>query len=58
MIYELYIYIYKVMLATILKVDLKAPFSIATIPRSRERHYFFPWIAPFYPEDIPCNTES
>ena len=27
----------------------KAPFSIATTPRSREGSYSFPWIAPLYP---------
>ena len=29
--------------------DPKAPFSIATTPRSRGGRYSFPWITPFYP---------
>ena len=45
----IYIYIYnKVKLASIVKGDLKAPFSIATTPRHRGGCYSFPWIAPLY----------
>ena len=44
----MYVYVYKVKLATIVKGGPKAPFSTATIPRCREGHYFFPWIAPLY----------
>ena len=45
-----YIYIiYKVMLVTTVDGDTKAPFSIVTTPRYRERRYSIPWIAPFYP---------
>ena len=45
----IYIYISKVKLATIVEGDPKAPFSIATTPRCRERRYSFPWIAPLCP---------
>ena len=38
-----------VKLATFVKGDPKAPFSIATTLRCREGHYFIPWIAPLYP---------
>ena len=38
----------KVTLAIVVEGDPKAPFSIATTPRCRERHYSFPWIAPLY----------
>ena len=38
-----------VKLATVVEGDLKAPFSIATIPRCRGRHNSFPWIVPLYP---------
>ena len=36
-------------MATVVKGDQKAPFSIATTPRCRGGCYSFPWIAPFYP---------
>ena len=36
------------MLATIVKVNQKAPFSIATTMRCGREHYSFPWIAPLY----------
>ena len=39
----------KVKLATIVRGDLKAPFSIATTPRCSAGCYSFPWIAPLYP---------
>ena len=39
----------KVKLVTLVEGDLKAPFSIATTPMHRGRHYSFPWIAPLYP---------
>ena len=47
----IYIYIYskKVKLATIVKGDPKAPFSIATTPRCRGGRYSIPRIAPLYP---------
>ena len=35
----------KVKLATVVKGDLKAPFSKATTPRCKGEHYSFPWIA-------------
>ena len=38
-----------VKLVTIVKGDPKAPFSIATTPRCRRRHYPFSWFAPLYP---------
>ena len=34
-------------LVTLVESDPKASFSIATTPRCRGGHYFFPWIAPF-----------
>ena len=45
-IYKLYIYIYIVLLATVVEGSPKAPFSIATTPRSGGGRYSFPWIAP------------
>ena len=50
-----YIYIYN--LATVVKGDSKAPFSIAIAPRCRVGYYSFPWIAPLYPWSIPYNAE-
>ena len=47
-----YIYliiIKKVKLATVVKGDQKAPFSITTTPRCRGVCYSFPWIAPLNP---------
>ena len=49
---SLYIYIRickVVKLVTVVEGDLKAPLSIATVPRCRGGRYFFPWIAPRYP---------
>ena len=37
--------------------DMKAPFSIATIPRCWGGHYSFPWIAPLYPPYVPYIAE-
>ena len=37
----------KVQQATVVEVDQKAPFSIATTPRCKGECYSFPWIAPF-----------
>ena len=37
------------LLATLVKSDLKAPFSIATPLRCRGGCYSFPWIDPLYP---------
>ena len=34
---------------TVVEVDPKAPFSIATTPRCRGGCFFFPSIAPLYP---------
>ena len=45
----MYIYIYKKKLATLVEGVPKAPFSMATKLRCRERHYSFPWIALSYP---------
>ena len=39
----------KVKLATLVKGDLKAPFSIATTPRCWGGHYSIPRIAPLHP---------
>ena len=39
----------KVKLATIVKGNPKASFSIATVPKCRRGCYCFPWIAPLYP---------
>ena len=39
----------KVKLVTLVEVDQKAPFSIATTLKFRGGHYSFPWIAPLYP---------
>ena len=36
-------------LATVVKVDSKVPFSIATTPKCRGGHFSFLWIAPLYP---------
>ena len=47
----------KVKLVTIVKGNLKAPFSIATTPMCRERHNSFPRIAPLYPWYIPYSAE-
>ena len=35
-------------LTTIVKVNPKAPFSIAITPRCSGGRYSFPWIAPLY----------
>ena len=43
----------KYKLAIIFEGELKAPFSIATTPRSREGCYSFHWIAPLYPCYVP-----
>ena len=45
---NIYIKQVKVKLATVVKGDQKAPFSIATTPRCRGGCYSFPWIAPLY----------
>ena len=44
-------------LATIVKGDQKAPFSIATTLSCRGGHYSFPWIAPLYPQYVPYFAE-
>ena len=44
-----YLYTYKVNLATLVRGDLKASFSIATTPKCREGSNTIPWIAPLYP---------
>ena len=54
---DIYIYISKVKLATIVESDQKAPFSIATTLRCRGGHFSFPWIAPLYPQYIPYIAE-
>ena len=46
-----------VKLATIVRGDQKAPFSIATTLRCRGGCYFFPWIAPLYPWYVPYIVE-
>ena len=45
-----------VKLATEVEGDLKAPFSIATIPRCRGRRYSFLCIASLYPWSVPYNA--
>ena len=47
----------KVKLATLVKGDPKAPFSIATRAWCRGEHYSIPWIAPLYTWSVPCNAE-
>ena len=47
----------KIMLATFVEGDLKAPFSIATTPRCRRECYSIPWIAPPYPWSSPYSAE-
>ena len=44
-------------MATLVNGDLKAPFSIATIPKCTEARYSFPWIAPLYPWSLPYSAE-
>ena len=51
---HIYIYIYW---PTVVKIDSKVSFSIATIPRCRGGHYFFSWNAPLYPWNVPYNAE-
>ena len=58
---HIYIYAYNrnpVKIAHGNNIFQKAPFSIATTPRSRERRYSFPWIAPLYPWDVPKAVSS
>ena len=43
--------------ATLVKGDLKVPFSIATTPRCRGGRYSIPWIAPLNPWSSPYNAE-
>ena len=43
--------------ATVVKGDLKTPFSIATTPRCRQGHYSFPGSTPLYPWSLPYNAE-
>ena len=47
-----YIYVYIIYnvykLATLVEVDFKAPFSIASTSMCREGCFSIPWIAPFY----------
>ena len=47
----------KVKLATLVKSDPKAPFSIDTTSRCRGGYYSIPWIAPLYPWSLPYNAE-
>ena len=44
-------------LATVVKSDPKAPFSIATTQRCKGGRYSFPWIAPLYPWYVPYNAK-
>ena len=44
-------------MATVAKVDPKAPFSLATTPRCRVGCNSFPWITPFYLWSVPYSTE-
>ena len=45
------------LLATVVKGDPKAPFSIATTPRCKGGGYSFLWLAPLYPWSLPYNAE-
>ena len=51
----LYIYIYK--LATVVKGDPKAPFSIATTQSYGGERYSFPWISPLNSLYVPYNAK-
>ena len=51
------IYINSKSLATVVKGDPKALFSVATTPKYWGGCYSFPWIAPLYPWYIPYNAE-
>ena len=54
----IYMYIYILLkLATFVKDDPKAPFSIANKPRCREERYYIPLIAPLYPWSVPYKAE-
>ena len=44
-------------LATVIKGNQKASFSIATTPRCRGERYSFPWIAPLYLWNVPYIAE-
>ena len=46
-----------VKLATVVEVDPKAPFSIATTPRCKRGCYSFPWMAPLYFWSVPYKAE-
>ena len=45
-------------MVTLVKGEPKAPFSIATTPRSRDGHYSIPWIAPLYPYPIILSIKQ
>ena len=47
----------KVKLATLVKGNPKAPFSIATTLRCRGGRYSIPWIALLYPQSLPYSGE-
>ena len=47
----------KVKLATLVEIDPKASFLIATTPKCMGGRYSFPWIAPLYPRSLPYNAE-
>ena len=47
----------KVKLATLVKGDLKVPFSIAPTLRCRGEQNSIPWIAPLYPWSLPYSAE-
>ena len=52
-----YSFYFKVKLATVVKGDQKAPFSIATKQKCRGVHYSFPTIASLYPWYVPYIAE-
>ena len=55
---KVYLFLIKpVILATVVKSDQKAPFSLATTPRCRGGCYSFLWIAPLYPWYVPFIAE-
>ena len=55
--WKLHRWMCQVKLVTVVKGDLKAPFSLATTVRCKEGHCSFLWIVPLYPWCIPYNAE-
>ena len=55
--HDIMVRVKKVKLVTLVKGNLKAPFSIATTLMYRRWHYSFSWIALLYPWYVPYNVE-